>query len=241
MCSGDSAHAPSTSTPLTQIVQAGDVVTLTSSPNPSVSGQPVTFTVTVASTGGAARGTITFLDGTAAFGTASLTGSGQATFTTSTLAAGTRSITAAYGGDATHAASTSAALAQVVLLPSTTTLIASPNPAAVGQLVTLTAAVTGSGSTPTGSITFTDGTATLGSASLDGSGHAVFTTSSLTAGSHSLAAAYAGSAIYAASTSGAITQIVSAEPTIPTLSREMLMLLAAMLSIAGCLRARKSA
>jgi Bacterial Ig-like domain (group 3)/Abnormal spindle-like microcephaly-assoc'd, ASPM-SPD-2-Hydin len=91
--------------------------TLTSSLNPSTAGQSVTFTATVAAGSadvpGTPTGTVTFKDGTTALSTGALTG-GIAKFTTSTLTAGKHSITAAYGGDATFLASTSAVLSQVV-------------------------------------------------------------------------------------------------------------------------------
>ena len=68
----------------------------------------MTFTATVAGTGGPATGTVTFKDGAAVLGTGTLA-SGVATCATSTLAVGSHSITAAYGGRRRLAASTSAA------------------------------------------------------------------------------------------------------------------------------------
>jgi Bacterial Ig-like domain (group 3)/IPT/TIG domain len=86
---------------------------LSSSQNPSIGGQPVTFTAKV--TGASPTGVVTFLDGGAAIGTATLA-AGTAAFTTS-LAAGTHSITAAYGGDGGNAPSVSAVLVQTVNIP----------------------------------------------------------------------------------------------------------------------------
>ncbi|HEX6895239.1 MAG TPA: Ig-like domain-containing protein, partial [Bryobacteraceae bacterium] len=60
-----------------------------------------------------ATGTITFMQGQTALGTAPLNG-GQASFTTSSLAAGDLSITAVYSGDQQYAASTSRELKQTV-------------------------------------------------------------------------------------------------------------------------------
>ncbi|HEY6139167.1 MAG TPA: Ig-like domain-containing protein [Thermoanaerobaculia bacterium] len=84
---------------------------LASSPNPSTSGQAVTFTATV--TPSAAAGTVTFKDGAAAIGSGTLSG-GTATFTTSSLSSGAHSMTAVYSGNATYAASASAAITQTV-------------------------------------------------------------------------------------------------------------------------------
>ena len=93
---------------------ASSSVALASSANPSTFGQSVTFVATV--TGSSPTGTVTFRDGATVLGTSPL-GAGQATFTMSTLSVGSHSITAAYSGDANNAASTSAALNQVVGVP----------------------------------------------------------------------------------------------------------------------------
>jgi hypothetical protein len=66
----------------------------------------ITFTATVAVTGGQATGTVTFKDGVTVLGAGTLA-SGIATIATSTLAMGAHSITATYGGDATFATSDS--------------------------------------------------------------------------------------------------------------------------------------
>ncbi len=88
---------------------------LVSSANPSVTGQPVTFTATVtpASGGGTPTGTVTFLDGGTTLATVALAG-GQASFTTAALARGKHLIVAVYAGDGTFAASTSPTLVQRV-------------------------------------------------------------------------------------------------------------------------------
>lgn len=80
-----------------------------------------------------------------------------------------------------------------------TTLVSSLNPSVAGQAVTFTATVTGSPGTPTGTVTFKDGAATLATVSLAG-GMATFTTSPLTAGTHTIVATYGGDANFATST-----------------------------------------
>lgn len=72
-----------------------------------------------------------------------------------------------------------------------TSLVASPNSAKVGQVVTLTATVSG-GSSPTGTVTFRDGTTTLMANVALVSGRASINTSFTTAGIHSLTAIYSG-------------------------------------------------
>lgn len=87
---------------------------LTSTPNPSGTGGNVTFTAQVTSpAAGAIGGSVVFIENSQIIGSA-VVQQGQATWTTSSLTQGTHSITATYEGDATHLASTSAPVQQVV-------------------------------------------------------------------------------------------------------------------------------
>jgi phospholipase/lecithinase/hemolysin len=96
----------------------------------------------------------------------------------------------------------------------TTTTVASNNlDANLNASVTFTASVTDTTGTPTGTVTFFDGTTTLGSALVFGStstATATFTTSTLTAGTHSITAQFSGVNGYAGSTSAAISEVVTA-------------------------------
>lgn len=94
---------------------AATATTLTSTPNPSTFGQPVTFTAIVTSgTGMPSNGeTVSFMKGKTVLGTGTLSG-GSASFTTSTLKVGSTSVTAVYGGDLKLSSSTSNVVKQVV-------------------------------------------------------------------------------------------------------------------------------
>jgi len=177
---------------------------LSSSLNPSIVGQTVTFTATVSPA--AATGTVTFWDGAATLGTGTLV-AGIATFSTSALAAGGHSITASYGGDSNYNGSTSSVVSQTVNKVSTATVVTSSlNPSTSGQTVTFTATV--SPSTATGTVTFLDGATTLGTGTLS-LGIATYSTSSLSVASHSITASYSGNSNYNGSTSVALTQTVN--------------------------------
>jgi hypothetical protein len=209
---GDANSVASTSASLTQVVNGTPTSTaLGSSLNPSVVGQSVTFTATVSGTGGTPTGAVTFLDGSTSLGTVGLT-AGKATLITSALAIGSHSITAQYGGDSSFSGSTSSpALAQVVNgKPSATALVSSPSSEVGGQSVTFTATVTSTaGGTPTGTVTFfLNGTTSLGTGALNGSGVATLATTALAVGSPSITASYGGDANYAASTSAPLTENV---------------------------------
>lgn len=208
---GDANFTASTSTPLSQVVNnAGTTTKLASSPNPSTAGQSVTLTATVTPQfGGTPTGMVTFTqNGTTVLGTASLSG-GQASLNKVFPAAGALSITVAYSGDANFKTSASSPVSQVVNSASTTTnLVSSPNPSTAGQSVTLTATVIPQfGGTPTGTITFMNGTATLGTVTLNG-GQANFSKTFPFAGSKPLTAIYSGDASFTTS-SGVLTQTVN--------------------------------
>ncbi|WP_168120402.1 Ig-like domain repeat protein, partial [Paenibacillus sp. HB172176] len=76
------------------------------------------------------------------------------------------------------------------------------------QSVTLTATVGGDGDTPTGTVVFKDGSTILGSRTLTG-GTASWTTTSLSAATHSLKAEYSGDEFYAAAISAAMSYQVT--------------------------------
>jgi subtilase family serine protease len=186
---------------------ASTTTTLTSSSNPAPSNTSVTLTATVTRTGSTApTGSVTFNDGATTIGTQPLASS-KAAVSTSTLSVGAHSITATYSGDSKNAQSTSAVLIETITgtgtLPTTTTIVANQGAVTYGTAATFTATVTpGSGNpTPTQTVTFLDGTTSVGVATLNSSGMATFTSSSLTAGMHSIFALYSGDSASASSQS----------------------------------------
>jgi uncharacterized repeat protein (TIGR03803 family) len=207
--SGDKNYNPANSSPLTQVVNQYTTGTaLVSNPNPSSYGQAVAFTATVSSAGPTPTGTVTFKNGSKSLGSATLSG-GVAQITTSKLKVGSFTITASYGGDAANAGSTSKPLTQVVnKATSATTVVSSLNPSKVGKKVKFTATVTSATATPTGKVTFKDGSKTLGTGNL-AKGKASYSTSTLSAGSHNITAVYAGTADISGSTSPVLVQTVN--------------------------------
>ena len=196
---------------------------LTSTPNPSTTGQAVTLTATVSPVppaSGVPTGTVTFRDGNASLGTVTLV-NGSASLNISSLALGSHSLTAVYSGSATFAGSTSPAVTQVVNAPAaaatSTSLNTTPNPSSLGQAVTLSSTVTSNAGVPTGTVTFKDGATTLGTVTLV-NGSASLNISTLAVGSHSLIAAFNGNASFAASASAARTQTVNAGNTTTSLT-----------------------
>jgi hypothetical protein len=99
-------------------------------------------------------------------------------------------------------------------------LTSSQNPSSFGQAVTFTARITasvpGSG-TPSGTVTFYDGSTQLSSSNLN-SGVATFQTSTLSVGTHSITVSYAGNAVFNPHTSAVLTQTVTGNAPIVQLT-----------------------
>ncbi len=91
--------------------------------------------------------------------------------------------------------------------PALVSVTSSVNPVFALNPIKLTATVTSTVGTPTGTVTFLDGATPLGTGTLT-AGVATLTTSTLAAGSHTITAAYGGDTNFAAATSAALTQVV---------------------------------
>ncbi len=202
---GDDSYGSSTSAVFTVTIgKDATKTTVSVAPGPLLAGQQVTFTAitsVLAPGAGSPGGTVTFKDGATTLGTApvlDLGGVKTATFTSSALLGGSHSITAAYGGDGNDTASTSSALPVSLIGAAGVTLSSSALSPVLGQSVSLTARVTppgGTGTSPTGAVTFKDGSAVLGTGTLSTSGGlttATFATSLLGVGKHSITATYGG-------------------------------------------------
>ncbi|MFI0778163.1 beta strand repeat-containing protein [Streptomyces sp. NPDC021212] len=187
--------------------------TVTSTPNPSVFGQSVTYTATVTgiTAGTAPFGDVTFvITGGPTIGPVTLTptgpDSGTASVTDSSLAVGSHVVTANFVNSTDPLDNSSGTTIQLVNQAATiTTVTFTPVAPVCGETVTLTANVAavppGSG-TPTGTVSFiisADGPTLTGT--LDASGNASVTVPALSVGTHQVAAFYNGDTNFAASNS----------------------------------------
>ena len=189
-----------------------------------VVGSTITFTATVTGTPAPPTGTVTFTDltyngntpvTTTLASNVPLNANGAASVATSSLAAGggfrgSHFITAAYSGDASHAASTVTMIQKIHANATTLALNSSSSPASFGQAVTFTAnvsAVPAGAGTPTGMVTFQDGATIIGQAPLNSSGVVAVSSSGLAPGSHNITATYASDTQFAAS-SGSVVQVI---------------------------------
>lgn len=198
---GLSTKALLTVTPAT--IQAGDSVTLTAN-------------VTDLSGTGTPTGTVTFLDGGTALGTSMLTVAGATSITTTTLSPGAHSLSCTYSGDSVYSPANCAPVPFTVqTADTTTTLVSSGNPTPALTPVTFTANLTSRGKPNSGPVQFSlDGNPVQG-----GTAGAAGTTSiqlALPVGTHTVAAHFAGSTGYNAS-SATVTETATQNPTATTL------------------------
>ncbi len=204
---GDSLNTGSTSPALSELVQATtDGIALASSVNPAIYARALVLTAQVSGTGAPPSGTVALLDGGVSVASLPVPANGTVSFVNPSLAIGPHTLTAVYSGDINHAAATSAPLMQNILQATGTALTANFTSLIAGKTLTLTAVVAGASSqplsgTPAGSVTFTDGTKVLGVMTPDSTGTAVFSSSALLPGQHTVTATYSGDSNDAASAS----------------------------------------
>src|SRR5437867_866087 len=209
--SGDAAFNGSNgSLPGGQTVnKANSRVLLSTSANPSVFGQQVTFTAVIRpiapGSGSPQAGTVQFRVDGADLGPPVAVSGGQATKWTTTLAVGSHTVSAVFSGDASFNGSTGTmASAQVVNKAGTrTSVTSSVNPSVFGQSVTFTATVgataPGSG-TPNGSVQFNVDGSALGGPLVLSAGTASISTSALAVGAHAVTVSYGGDTSFNGST-----------------------------------------
>ncbi len=208
--SGDASFFTSTSSAVSQVVTLLPRTTtaLTSSVNPSLFGQSITFTATVAAVlpaAGNATGYVLFFDNGIGLTFAILSAGTATTAAISNFGVGTHNITAVYSGDASFVTSTSSAVSQVVLGTANTPTFGTPTSTADGFTVQI--------SNYDGAFTY-GGTATAGGA-IGISNTGLVTVSGLAANTSSTATITTTRANYV-SGSAQVTATSNVAPTPPT-------------------------
>jgi hypothetical protein len=159
------------------------------------------------------------MDAGATIGAAQLNASGVAVLTLSTLAPGSHSIVVEYAGDGKAAPSGSLPLTLSVKQTTALALSSNSNPAFTLSSLSFTATITNAGATAaTGTIAFTDGGAAIGTAPLDGTGHATLTVAAMSASGHAIVASYAGDGANFAGNSAVYNETVRLRPTSTTIT-----------------------
>jgi hypothetical protein len=203
--------------------------TLSVAPEPSIAGQSFTITLAVSSQtsgGPTPTGTVGFsLDGAFLADMAMANGSASYAFT-GVLIPIQHTITATYNGDSNYAPK-SFSIEHTVQAPTYSTqtiLSASPTTLMTSQTIRLWATVTGAVPVPAGTVTFFDGSNSLGAATINSAGVAYLDTALLVAGVHTLSAKFQGytqyglvAAVFSPSTSSSVAVTVTSIPTVTSL------------------------
>jgi hypothetical protein len=185
----------------------GTATVLNVGPSPGTAGQPITLFATISpQVPEVPTGTVQFTETanpTVIYTAPVVNGSASLILE---LPAGTYTYQAVYSGDSNFTGSTSTIVSETVTTSTTTTLSVTPNPALFGQAVTMSAAVSPTGST--GTVTFYDHTNVLGVAPVV-DGTATLVTNLLPSGLRTLYARYSGNTTGdATSTSTQISEAV---------------------------------
>ncbi|HYT93264.1 MAG TPA: Ig-like domain-containing protein, partial [Gemmataceae bacterium] len=234
--SGDGNFQGSTSVAVASVVVRALTSTslLSASPSPVVTGANLTLTAAVSATpalGDAApTGTVTFLSGGVPLGSVPVDSSGVATLTVAAPLPGTLSVQASYSGDFNFGASTSSAIAVLVLdrpvsppppqIPrsqgQTSTSLTAPATVVLGGTFTLMATVAPSvpGAALTGTVNFSNDGTPLGTAAVGADGVATLTVAASFPGTLSLQAIYSGDADFQGSSSPPVAVRVSARSSV---------------------------
>jgi hypothetical protein len=231
---GNAGFARSTSNAVAETVNSAisaTTITLSGAPNPATAGESVTLTATVTPTPtGSPLGSVSFFSGGALIGTENLNSSGVATFLITSLSVGADTLTAVYSGNTGFATSTSSSVTETVSGTTTTAtstaLTAAPNPASAGQAVAFTATISPAPTgTSLGTVSFYEGATLLGTGTVNSSGAATLSISSLASGSDSITAVYSGNTAFGGSTSSALSETIDAAyivtaPAVPVTAAE---------------------
>jgi hypothetical protein len=214
--SGNEKDESSESSGFTEtIAKASTQVALTSYANPAPhgSGGNLRATVKVVSPGsGTPTGTVTFMEGTTVLGTSAIS-SNVATYPLKAFVSGKHTVIAIYNGDENDESSESAGYTQTIVKASTRVVLASSaNPAPHGSVNYLLRAtvnvVSTGGVSPTGTVTFMEGSKVLGAVALSGNS-ATYPLKAFTSGEHTVTAIYSGNENDESSESPGFTETIA--------------------------------
>jgi hypothetical protein len=192
-------------------------------------GDPVTFSATVTPTVGSnPTGGVQFVVDGAAFGAPVAVSGGTATSPPiSTLGLGNHQVIATYNGNASFGPSTSAPAefrVRVPLLATSTSISITPSSTVYGQSVNLSshvATTSGTGNLTDGSVTFSEGGTTFGTAAVDASGNASLDTTTIPVGAHSIVATFSGDDEYNGTASAPSSLTVAKSDTTSVLTGDV--------------------
>ncbi|WP_148045050.1 beta strand repeat-containing protein [Nocardioides marmorisolisilvae] len=203
------------------VTKGNTSITVSSGPAAAAYGSAVTVTTDVTAVAPAQRkptGVVQIWEGDELLGSSSLAPTSaattsEATFVTTGLSAGAHSLTAVYVGNFNFNGSSASTTQTVGQIPTVTGIASSGTPAVYGDTISFTATVNTSAGTPTGSVTFKEGSTVLGTAPVGDGGQATLSVAGLHTGTHTVKATYSGDVSHSGSTSGGFDQVITKAPT----------------------------
>jgi len=207
-------------------IATSTATTLTSSPNPSALGATATITATVKWNGNAVgTGTVSLKDGANVIAWSDIpNAAGQAVFQLANLRAGSHLLVADYSGSNGLQPSSGALTHVVDKGNATTTVVTSPNPSVVGQIVAISATVNPVApafGTPSGTVQFKDGGVDIGLPVALSGGRAVLSATFTSPGPRSITASYSGDASFNTAPSANVSHIVNKASTTTTVVSDL--------------------
>jgi len=208
--SGTSSRSSNTSNVVVQVVWKKPTSNiLTSSLNPLIFGQSVTFRDSV--TGSPVGGSVVFKDGNVSLGVAvPIDSTGVATISAPGLLRGPHFIRALYSGTSNFTGSVSDTLVELVNpKPTSSVLVQSSSTSLTGDTVTFVDSVSSHTAPDGGTVQFKDNASDLGNpTAIDVNGIALMAVTTLSPGSHTITAEYSGTNDYTPSTSNAVVHAI---------------------------------
>ena len=216
---GDSNYLGSIGIAPILLASATSTVTLTGPVSPAATNTPLPFSITVSGTGATPTGSVSLYNGSTLLGSATLSG-GAATIPYTFTTPGTYSFTATYSGDTNYSAATSQPFSVTAITKKPATVITSEFSRATSygvptQLIVTVAGGSG-GVFPTGTVTYSLGSITLGTATVQSNTQASLTVPAgrIPAGTATITVSYSGDANFAPSTGTGTVTLTKAQPTL---------------------------
>ncbi len=221
---GDTNSETSSSAALTEVTQQiGSTIALTSDANPLNAGATLHLSAQVTperstNPDGLLTGKVTFTDGGTTLGTVPLTAGLTAALDVQLLSVGQHAIMATYSGNTNYAAGSDTLMQNVVKTSASIAAGSASITTLAGKPAGFLANVSSSTGTPTGTVTFWNGTTPVGTATLNAQGSATLSVDKLSVGQYSTTAAYNGDSNYLPVTSQPWVHTVSLAISAVTLS-----------------------
>jgi hypothetical protein len=159
-------------------------------------------------------GLVVLKDGATQIDSGMVDSNGDITFTAANLLPGAHDLSVNYEGNGAFITSAATAHVSIVKIATTVSLTVGPNPAALGTSVGFISVVVPSipspwPAIPSGTVTYKDGSKVLGTGpGVDQNGIALFSTTGLSTGKHTITATYSGDSTYQGSKSTAVVETI---------------------------------